>query len=250
MKLSIMRSWRRRSNKNLFFIPCIFTFGNALLGFISIVKVLEGNYSVAAYCIIAAAFMDMLDGRLARALGTTTEFGMELDSLCDAVSFCLAPTILMYGWRLHEISIVGTAALMFYVCAGLYRLAKFNCQKNQHHYFSGLPTPSAALTLAGFVIYAPFLQEGPLAWILNAHVVMLLMIILASLMISTIPFLSFKQFPIKQGRVGIIYLGMALLLIVCMQQGYPLLLLMLLVYISCSLILYVLRLLMRPTMLT
>src|SRR3989338_6332165 len=81
-------------------IPFVFTFSNALFGFLSIIKTFEGDFVSAAWFIVAAVVMDGLDGRAARYLGTANELGGELDSLCDAVSFCLAPTVLFFCWYL------------------------------------------------------------------------------------------------------------------------------------------------------
>ena len=82
-------------------VPFIFTFANVFFGFFSIIKTIEGDFIAAALSIIVAAVMDGIDGRLARYLGTDGDLGSELDSLCDAVSFCLAPAVLLYSWYLH-----------------------------------------------------------------------------------------------------------------------------------------------------
>src|SRR3989338_3074570 len=107
-------------------IPFFFTFGNVFFGFYSIIKTIEGDFIAAALCIMAAAIMDAIDGRLARFLGTAGDLGSELDSLCDAVSFCLAPSVLLYSWYLHDFGHAGlfVPALVLYLCAGLFRLAR------------------------------------------------------------------------------------------------------------------------------
>src|SRR4029077_1820506 len=92
--LGIIRQERYR--KRLSPVPFFFTFANATLGFLAVIKALEGDATSSVYCILAAACMDVFDGRLARALGTTSTLGVELDSLVDGVSFCFAPAVIFY----------------------------------------------------------------------------------------------------------------------------------------------------------
>src|SRR5581483_7627158 len=106
-----------------------------------------------AYYIILAAFMDLIDGRLARALGSSSYFGMELDSLCDAISFCLAPSVLLYSWFPGPVVGWGTLSLVLYLCLGLSRLARFNLTaEKQQAAFIGLPTPIAAFFVSTLIL--------------------------------------------------------------------------------------------------
>lgn len=211
-------------------IPFLFTFSNALFGFLSIIQTIEGNFAVAALCIMAAAFMDAFDGRIARYLGTTGELGTELDSLCDAVSFCLAPAVLLYSWYLHAFG-HGTlflAALGFYVCAGLLRLARFNvATEDQSVFFLGLPTTIAAFFLVQIVLYQEFFGKVVLGTVLTENIFTALVAFLAFLMVSRLRFPAFKKAKISF-KNPIVYLeGIALLLGAawCAKKGYPLILL-------------------------
>ncbi|HZW61029.1 MAG TPA: CDP-diacylglycerol--serine O-phosphatidyltransferase [Candidatus Babeliales bacterium] len=234
MKMIMLRKLRMSGKRKLFLIPYLFTFANALCGFLSIMMVLEGNFIASALFIIAAGITDMLDGRLARAFGCTSMLGMELDSLCDAVSFCLAPTVLLYSWRLHDIGFVAIAAAMLFLCAGLFRLAKFNTIPNTHSAFTGLPTTITALLLASLVANAPVLAQGPLYWLFTDYALVGLVTALALLMISPIRFPSFKKTSMRRSTICIIATTLAVAWIVGSVKGYPILFTVLSAYIVCS----------------
>lgn len=196
MKLVSLHEFKEKNREQVaIMIPCIFTFLNAFSGFLAIIKAIEGEYVAASYCIIFAIIMDLFDGRVARALGSTSCFGMELDSLCDAISFGLAPAILMYQWRFDSLGHVGLAVLGCYMCAGLFRLARFNLPTySAQPFFVGLPIPIAALCVTAIVLYADFFAKTtPGACVLSAPGLFLLMIVLSFLMASMIPFPSGKR---------------------------------------------------------
>jgi len=175
-------------------LPFFFTFANALFGFLSIIQALEENYTAAVYCLIAAACMDMLDGRIARRMGTTSLLGAELDSLADAISFCLAPCILLYAWFPGTIGYTGIIALGLYMSAGIFRLAKFNVTAEQQtNYFIGLPTPVAAFFVTSLILYSHWILNHSLRFLLYKRIPFILVATIAFLMISSIPFPSFKK---------------------------------------------------------
>ena len=210
-------------------IPFLFTFANAFFGFFSIIKTLEGNFVAASVCIIFAAVMDMCDGRLARYWGTTGQLGTELDSLCDAVSFCLAPAVLLYSWYLSGFGHVGffVSALTLYVCAGLLRLARFNTiASDQTVFFLGLPTTIAAFFFAQLILYQELVAESSLDIVLTEKVMVGLVAFIALLMISTLRFPAFKKMNIAWKKATT-YVKIALLLGVIVwsaQHGYPIVL--------------------------
>jgi CDP-diacylglycerol--serine O-phosphatidyltransferase len=189
-------------------LPSLFTTGNLFLGFWSIIKTLDGRFADAAPLLGGAVVLDMLDGRIARLTGTQSDFGAELDSLADAVSFGVAPALLAYGWALHALPRTGwTVAFLFLVC-GVLRLARFNVQKHvvDSRFFVGLPIPAAAAQLAAIVF---FIEEPPAErW---AAVLMLaLVVILALLMVGTFRYRSFKGVDLRRRRRSITVLGIAL----------------------------------------
>jgi CDP-diacylglycerol--serine O-phosphatidyltransferase len=198
----------RHFRRGVAILPSLFTTGNLFLGFWSIIKTLDGRFAEAAPLLGGAVVLDMLDGRIARLTGTQSDFGAELDSLADAVSFGVAPALLAYGWALHTLPRAGwTAAFLFLVC-GVLRLARFNVQKHvaDSRFFVGLPIPAAAAQLAAIVF---FVAEPPSPrW---AAVLMLALVVtLALLMVGTFRYRSFKGVDLRRRRRSITVLGIAL----------------------------------------
>ena len=152
----------------------------------------------------------MLDGRIARLTNTTSAFGVEFDSLADVVSFGGAPAILAFSWGLKDLGQVGWAAGFLFLSATAMRLARFNTQVSAQHdkrYFIGMPAPAAA-GVAGATIYAwPTLPSGH-----QTAAAVLLMVVLAGLMVSTIRFRSFKTINFGLVRSYLPLLGFILLI--------------------------------------
>lgn len=196
--------------RGIFLLPSIFTVGNLLCGYYACVATLLGktqgieSFDHAAKAIGVAILFDSLDGRVARMTGTNTEFGVQLDSLADVVSFGIAPALLAYAWgvrflpdlevseSLTQIAQFGWVFCLVFVVCCAWRLARFNVQgmaPGSSKYFVGMPTPAAAGTIASFVHYFKVpIQDWrwSIAWICLA-------LGLAALMTSTIRFFSFKE---------------------------------------------------------
>jgi CDP-diacylglycerol--serine O-phosphatidyltransferase len=193
-------------------LPALFTIGNLFVGFWAMVKTLHGQYEDAAPLIGWAILLDMLDGRIARLTGTASEFGGELDSLADAVSFGVAPALLAYSWGFSTLPRVGWLAAFLFVVCGVLRLARFNVQRHavDGRFFVGLPIPAAAAQVAAWVNLFP----DPLA--LRAHVIVAvaLIVVLSFLMVSTFRYSSFKKLDLRSRRSYTAVLGIALLLLV------------------------------------
>jgi CDP-diacylglycerol---serine O-phosphatidyltransferase len=217
-------------------IPFLFTFANVSFGFLSIIKTVEGNFVAAALCIMAAALMDSIDGRLARFFGTAGDLGSELDSLCDAISFCLAPAVLLYSWYLHDFGNPGlfVPALVLYLCAGLLRLARFNLTSNdQSLFFLGLPTTVAAFFFAQIVLYHELVLDNSVTRLLNENVLVGLVASIAFLMVSTVRFPAFKKtnLSLKRAATYLKIIFMVGLAIWCLLHGYPFFLMIVSAYI-------------------
>lgn len=227
-----------QKRQTLIFIPFFFTFANAALGLLSILNALDAEFVTAAYCILLAAFMDSLDGRLARAFGITSSLGMELDSLCDAISFCLAPAVLLYSFSLHEFGILGICVLVLYLCAGLFRLARFNStdQNQDGSYFFGLPTPMAAFVVTSLVIYHDWLSESYLYFVLKKYWLIGLIGVLAILMVSSILFPSFKKPKRAHITLYLKSIPLALICALAALRGVPIPGTLLMMYLVVSLI--------------
>lgn len=190
-------------------LPTLFTIGNLFLGFSAIVQALRLNFESAAQFIVVAVIFDMLDGRIARMTGTTSEFGAQLDSLADIVSFGVAPAIIAYQWGLATLHRSYLAAFFFVMCAAI-RLARFNVQRKvvDGRYFVGLPSPAAA----GFVISIVYFRPEPLSDRWGALFTMALLVVGAFLMVSTLRYWSFKTFDLRSRRSYFAMVGIAALL--------------------------------------
>jgi CDP-diacylglycerol--serine O-phosphatidyltransferase len=184
--------------KGVYLIPSLFTTGNLICGFFSVISTFNGDYLHAAYFIILANILDGLDGYAARVTRSTSQFGVEFDSLADVVSFGVAPAILVYFWALIPWQTWGWLAACTFVVCGALRLSRFNVQSvgPAKGYFVGLPIPAAAQMIASIVLlYYKLGGEGAP----NKHVILLLVIYgLAGLMVSSFHYLSLKNSDLRK----------------------------------------------------
>jgi CDP-diacylglycerol--serine O-phosphatidyltransferase len=165
-------------------IPNILTASNLVLGVFSLLATFHGQFVTAALLIIAAMIADGLDGRVARYLKVSSEFGKELDSLCDLVSFGVAPALLAYAFLLKDFGAVGAVIAAFFATCGALRLARFNVNTSVvKGYFMGLPIPAGGCVVATFVMLG-IKPAGLLFPIMVA--------IFGYLMVSTIKYPDFK----------------------------------------------------------
>ena len=189
---------RLRLRRGVFLLPSLLTTGNIFCGFTSIVMAFEGQMKLAASLIIVAAILDGLDGRIARLMGGTSEFGGEYDSLADVVSFGLAPAFLAHVWGLMPLRRYGwVLAFLFLVC-GAVRLARFNIQHgaSDRRWFVGLPIPMAATALAGCVlVFRRPLADRPMSVLFGVWV-----LAIALLMVSRFRYRSFKDIDVATAR--------------------------------------------------
>jgi CDP-diacylglycerol---serine O-phosphatidyltransferase len=212
------RRRRRRggeARRGLYLLPQLFTTGNLFFGFFTIVQAQAGNFDRAALGIALAALCDTLDGRVARLAKATSRFGSEYDSLADIVSFGIAPAILAFhaghleGFRRTGIAI----AFLFAACAAL-RLARFNVHPSKYHgRFEGLPSPSAAGMVATTQWFVSFLRENDIPWTVHEAVVASGVAALGLLMVSAIPYRSFKELDLRHSYRGIVVMVLALVVV-------------------------------------
>ena len=186
-------SFRRdRMKKGIYVLPNLFTTANLFCGFYSAIASMKGMYEIAAVTILIAVVLDSLDGRIARITHTTSKFGGEYDSLCDLVTFGVAPAILVYNWSLLSYGKLGWLAAFLFVVCGALRLARFNVQIGviNSRFFNGLPIPGGAAVLATGVILFYYLGgEGRFpSWSIMIGVVAI-----ALFMVSSIKYYSFKD---------------------------------------------------------
>jgi CDP-diacylglycerol---serine O-phosphatidyltransferase len=224
-------------------LPCMFTLASLFCGFYSILASAKGDFSVAAIAIIIAGVFDGLDGRIARMTNTTSLFGKELDSLCDIVSFGVAPAVLAYYWALLPYGRYGWLAAFLYVATTSLRLARFNSQKTSSKYFTGLPCPAAAGTISASVLFCSFLGfSGEVT-----HISLLLLVYLLSyLMVSNHRYSSFKQPPeVSRIRTFQLLVGMVLLFVLIAAEPQVMLFALAMLYIPSGPIYGVFRFLRR-----
>ncbi len=183
----------------IYVLPNLVTTANIFCGFYAVIHAIKGNFLVAAYAIVAASVFDQLDGRLARLTRSTSKFGAEYDSLCDLLSFGLAPALLLYLWALQPFGRLGWVACFLFVTCGALRLARFNVQANvvEKNYFQGLPIPMAAGIVASSVL--AFQEFASYGYEPNGSIGLLIMTMgLALVMVSNFRYRNFKDLELKQ----------------------------------------------------
>jgi CDP-diacylglycerol--serine O-phosphatidyltransferase len=251
---------RRGLRKGLYLIPSAFTAANIAMGFLSVMSSLRGfqllggpnpdpvsagpYFNTAAIAIGFALLFDMVDGRIARLTKTTTEIGIQLDSIADVVTFGLAPAVLAYVWgygvtlaqgtELHQLA--WFVSFMYLMC-GAFRLARFNVQasrprvlaegaiKTDKKSFVGLPIPVAGGFIAALVHFSPepLTYFGPERSRIYAGLLMTLVLLLSLLMVSTLRFPSFKTVGTSTRSMRPIILVLAVLVLVFLYSRYVLL---------------------------
>lgn len=209
---------KKNINLSKAIIPNSFTALNALCGYISITLSVNEEYELAFFFILFASLFDMFDGILARLVKTSSEFGVQLDSLSDVISFGVAPAFLIYHTSLFHLGWLGMIISGAFVVFGAFRLARFNVQVTDYSVktdFKGLPIPIAALTLTSFVWN--FYRDGDII-LPHRDFVIPLIIVLSLLMVSTVkynalPKFSFNSLKQKPVFIGYVILSAAALII-------------------------------------
>ncbi len=189
-----------KRKRAVYLIPNLLTTGNLFSGLFAILAVFDEHYLAAAIAILVALIFDMLDGKSARWTNSTSQFGVEYDSLADLVAFGVAPGLLMYGWGLKDQGMLGAAVMFAFVACGALRLARFNvlAATSESKYFTGLPIPAAASVVATVIIFDQHVvglavENKPL-------LVLVMTLMLAFLMVSTVKYRSFKDLKFRPGH--------------------------------------------------
>jgi CDP-diacylglycerol---serine O-phosphatidyltransferase len=228
-----MRKVKPINNQNLrkgvFIIPSLLTIGNIFFGFYAMISSLDEKYYHAALAIVAALILDGLDGTIARLTKTESQFGLNLDSLADIISFGVSPAILVHTAFLYSFGRLGWGVSFLYLTCGAIRLARFNTQAakpiNQgHKFFVGLPIPAAASFVATLVMFL----EGKTDHALLPSITLVLTIFVGFLMISTLKYRSFKEIDFKKKRsIKILFIiAIGITIIVSLPQKIPFILIM------------------------
>ncbi|HEX6981449.1 MAG TPA: CDP-diacylglycerol--serine O-phosphatidyltransferase [Balneolaceae bacterium] len=185
------KTGRRRRQIPRIVVPSFFTLMNLFSGFLAIISIAEGRLFFGAWLIVFAGLFDALDGFMARLSNATSQFGIELDSISDVVSFGVAPGFLLYAFGLGEMPLVGIILSALPPLCGAVRLARYNVDATEVRtdFFKGLPIPAQAIMISAF--YLTFYNQlelfGSFEFGLNTVLVPLI-VLLSFLMVSTIPF--------------------------------------------------------------
>jgi CDP-diacylglycerol---serine O-phosphatidyltransferase len=239
------KRWRRPEDgevpKGTYIVPNLFTTANLFSGFFGIVNSINGNFQMAAVAILISCVFDILDGKVARFTGATSRFGVEYDSLADLVAFGVGPGLLMYLWALQPFGRLGWLAAFVFVACGALRLARFNVQVEtvSKRFFVGLPIPGAASMVSTTVLFLhPWKVISSTASTLPLLGATYL---LGFLMVSTVPYYSFKDVEVVKVRVlPVLFLVILSVTIVAVKPGMVLFFL-LLVYILSGPFIYLWR---------
>lgn len=202
---------RRKLRRGIYLLPTAFTTGSLCCGFYSLIESSRGDIRSAALLIIVAGVLDGLDGRIARLTGTTSEFGVEFDSLADISSFGIAPAFLAYQWALQPFHRIGWLIAFLFVACAATRLARFNIQHGSmdKRFFAGLPSPAAAGAIASVAFGFP----NPPSQLGRSVLIGVLVATAAVLMVSHVRYRSFKTLDLKSPRSYLSVLAIVLVFV-------------------------------------
>jgi len=207
-------------------VPNFFTILGLCAGLTSIRMGIEGRYDLALAAIVFAACLDGMDGRIARLLKASSRFGAELDSLADFVNFGVAPAFLLYTWGLGSLKSVAWICVMIFAVASALRLARFNAAldddkpKWQSNYFTGMPTPAAAIVVM-LPFYLHHLGIEAMKSPLMLKLALVYTVFIAFMMVSTIPTYSGKLLGERVGREWVLPIFIVAVTLVAMLFSYP-----------------------------
>lgn len=190
----------KKENVNaLFLLPNIVTLCSLLCGCYAVMSAIDGQFNLACRAVLVGMVCDFLDGLLARLTHTTTDFGAQLDSLADLVTFGVAPSVIVMEWQLRDLHQFWPFLSFIWICSVSIRLARFNSQKIDLKFFSGLPCPAAAALIVGYVgtmnVYDVVLPQY-----LNITITVALIFLGSLAMVSSVPFQSLKAVKIARHK--------------------------------------------------
>ncbi|MBN2494747.1 MAG: CDP-diacylglycerol--serine O-phosphatidyltransferase [Deltaproteobacteria bacterium] len=208
----------------LLILPNLFTVSSIFCGLYAIVEAAGGGFYRAAVAILFAAVFDAADGRVARLTRTQSQFGLQLDSLADVISFGVAPAMLAYFWALSPLGWLGLAGACAYAICGALRLARFNVLSASGSlppkHFLGLPIPIAAASVVSLVLAV---RSGELG-MLKPGVVLGMLLLLALLMVSNVRYRTFKKLKATRRSMGVVLALAVMVLVAAWKTSFSLIL--------------------------
>ena len=222
-------------NKSRYILPSVLTLIGVCLGISSIKFAMDGNFTFAVLFLVVAAILDGLDGRVARLIKGTSDFGKELDSLTDFVSFGIAPAFIVYFWELNKFGKIGWLIVLFFSVCCVLRLARFNLTKFENkdewknNFFQGVPSPAG-----GCLILFPLMFElSNFSNFIDLRVITpYLMVLVSILLISKVPTFSFKKIAIRRNMTVFLLLGVGLFFVSIIQFTFETLTICIFIYLS------------------
>lgn len=186
---------QKQPHPTIYILPNLFTTGSIFVGFLSMVYAAAGNFELAGLLIIFGAFLDGVDGKVARITNTASAFGVQYDSLADVITFGVAPAFVSFQWKLFEYGRLGLVIAFLYATCGALRLARFNISTAviSKKFFIGLPIPVGATTLTSFFFFTGYLHEE-YALVLPNSIFLIITFLVSFLMVSQVKYFSFKEF--------------------------------------------------------
>ena len=191
---------KKVTRRGIYLLPNLLTTASLFSGFFSIISAINGNFIASGMALFAAQMLDGLDGRVARLTNSQSLFGAQYDSLCDVISFGLAPAIIVFLWGLDSMGQTGWVFSFFYVAAAALRLARFNTHIGaEDSYFKGLPSPVASAMVVYFVwAMSSYGVQGEEVGRILAILTALLTGLVSLLMVVNVPYYSFKEIELKK----------------------------------------------------
>ena len=207
-------------NKTRYILPSILTLVGVCLGISSIKFAMDGNFAFAVLFLVVAAILDGLDGRVARLIKGTSDFGKELDSLTDFVSFGIAPAFIIYFWELNKLGKIGWLIVLFFSVCCVLRLARFNLTKFEegeewkNNFFQGIPSPAG-----GCLILFPLIFElSNFSKFIDLRIITpYFMVLISILLISKLPTFAFKKILIRRNMTIFLLLGVGVFFVSIIQ---------------------------------
>ncbi|MHC1789640.1 CDP-diacylglycerol--serine O-phosphatidyltransferase [Solidesulfovibrio sp.] len=185
-----------RARRSVYILPNLFTMASLFAGFLGALWAIEGRFDLTALAILFSCLFDGLDGKVARLTGTSSDFGVQFDSLADLVAFGVTPAIMVYQWQLARFGRLGILAAFMLVACGALRLARFNVMSvkttTSKKFFVGLPIPAAGCMISLFFMFEQYLPDDIAAAVMP-KACLFLVYLLSFLMVSRVRYASFKE---------------------------------------------------------
>ncbi len=202
-------------------VPNLFTTLNLFCGFLAVILALSGHYANSAWLIFISTIFDALDGKIARATGINSQFGLQIDSLSDVISSGIAPAILLYQVHLKSLGLIGTLLAFMPLLFAVFRLARFNVlvlNNGRENAYVGLPAPMAAVCVASIVIL--YMKTD---WTFLLRLLVIIVPIVSLLMASTIRFDGYPRFTFREkgaNRRKLLFFILSLLMLIIFPEYY------------------------------